>query len=210
MFVAIEGADANGKATQSKLTCEKLGGEKSRCALISFPRYETPLGKGILRHLKREIVVKCSDGEDAVEDPMVFQCMMTIDKYHAANEIRKHQAAGIHVVCDRWRQSAEMYGQADGLDPKWLNEIHASLPVADVNIYLEVTLEESLRRRPVLRDRYEKDPEKQKLIRKLYREHWKRKIADGAVGLWAIVDGMRSVAEVNSEIMSLIARRMTR
>jgi dTMP kinase len=227
MFIVIEGADANGKATQSKLTREKLGGQKvdafmpyeGKCVLFSFPRYSTPLGQAILRHLKREIVVVDSGLQvsaetlsdcEANEDPMIFQCMMTIDKYHAAEEIRWHLRAGRHVVCDRWRQSAEIYGAADGLDVKWLDDIHGGLPPADLSIYLEVSAEEALRRRPGLRDRYEKDAEKQKRIRHLYRELWERKIATGGKDSWVVVNGMGTVEEVNSEIMSAVARRLLR
>jgi len=221
LFIAIEGADANGKATQSTRVCEALGGRKvgtdlpylGRCALYSFPRYETPLGKAILRHLKREIsVIEEPHGwkaekVTAPEDAMIFQCMMTIDKYIIAPEIISHLRSGLSVVADRWTVSAEIYGWLDGLDLGWLEAAQAMLPKADVNIYLEVPVEESIRRRPKLRDRYEEDIAGQHKIRARYREVWETRAAFEGQNTWAIVDGVGGVEEVTQRIMHVIVMK---
>jgi thymidylate kinase len=216
MFIVIEGADASGKAAQSRLLCERLANIK----LYSFPRYETPLGRAILRHLQGRISVTEErtvdssdmnrDGESywrqASEDAMVFQCMMTIDKYAAEPEMRSFLGTG-DVVADRWAPSACVYGVADGLDPAWLREIHACLLKADLYILLDVPLDEAVRRRPERRDRYERDQKKQERVRELYREMWK---TEGATDehSWVVLDGTGDVEVVNNLIINAIARKI--
>lgn len=186
LLVCIEGADAAGKHTNTKLLAERISRTGREAVVYSFPQYQTPLGKTILRHLKGDTAVREAhviDSSDhmidcetvykvAPEDPMWFQCAMTADKYSVATTIRAHVRAGHIVICDRWVPSAVAYGIADGLNENWLWQIQDCLPKADLNIFLDCTEEESLRRRPQLRDRYEKDRAKQKAVRDIYARIW--------------------------------------
>lgn len=210
MHVVIEGCDAVGKNTQAKLLAERL----QPSALFSFHRYDTPLGALIKAHLVGKVRLDvwhesgmlysspiCS-WERANEDPLMFQCLATIDKYDAANDIRAAQADGKHIICDRYTQSALAYGLADGLDEAWLRRIQSSLPVPDLNLFIDVSEEEALRRRPQLRDRYEKDREKQRKVRGIYRSVW----STGGPGRWETIDGHGSVEEVHEAIMRAVVR----
>jgi dTMP kinase len=209
-FIAIEGADANGKATQSKILAEKLD-----AVLYSFPRYDIPpLGPAIRRHLEGEIsTFQWEEPLDrwqkgAPEDVLIFQSMMTVEKYHAAATINR-ELDSRHVIADRWTPSAEIYGWSDGLDAEWLRDIQLLLPKPDLLIYLEVSMEEALRRRPKLRDRYEKDPERQSLVRRLYRQIWERHPIhsyDIAKPRYVIVDGEGSIEEVSQRIFVEVER----
>jgi L-alanine-DL-glutamate epimerase-like enolase superfamily enzyme len=60
MIIALEGIDASGKATQSKLLAEKLRGTR-----FAFPDYETPAGEAILGHLKKEWIAVRKHWQDA-------------------------------------------------------------------------------------------------------------------------------------------------
>src|SRR5947207_9417818 len=164
LFVCIEGCDGAGKNTQSKILAERL-----RAKLYSFPRYATPIGKVIRRHLTNAIElrehytisVESVSGDarlehhqrTAPEDPLMFQALMIADKCNAAEEIQDLFLSGTPVVCDRWIPSAICYGAADGVDREWLIQTHLPLPEADLNIFLDVTPEEALRRRPDTRHR---------------------------------------------------------
>ena len=197
MHVVIEGTDGAGKNTQAKLLAERLQPAK----LYSFHRYDTPLGGLIRDHLIGKVALECDETGNAVvdrdpRDPLMFQCLATIDKYDAANEIRADLAAGTHVVCDRYTQSALAYGMADGIDETWLRRIQSSLPVPDLNIFIDVAEEEALRRRPQHRDRYEQDRQKQRLVRTIYRDLWKV----GGPGRWVVIDGHQSVEAVHEAI----------
>jgi thymidylate kinase len=189
MFVTVEGADGVGKATQ----VARLHAHLARCRaeqairVFSFPRYATPVGKAILRHLRREIAV-VEAGATAPEDALAFQCMMATDKYDAAPEIEAALLDGGIVICDRWWQSALAYGRSDGLDEAWLERIHDHLPQPDLNILLEVTQFETTRRRPVPRDRYEAAQAQQAAVRVNYRALWEAHAAD-VESRWTIVDG---------------------
>lgn len=212
MLIALEGADGVGKATQAKMLIGRIR-EQRDAELYSFPRYDTPLGQAILRHLKGELQLKEADKFDvpnenyeghyrqAPEDPLVFQCMMLADKADAAASIKKDLLRGCVVVCDRWAGSSIAYGSADGLNPAWLRAIHEGLGVkAAINIVLDVPDEEALRRRPERRDRYEKDREKQKVVREVY-DH----LCCVYPSIWIHVSGEGTPAEVHSRIWQTVS-----
>jgi thymidylate kinase len=111
---------------------------------------------------------------------------MLADKMEASADIRAHLRAGRYIVCDRWTPSAQAFGAADGLDRNWLRRVQEPLPEADLYLLLRVSEEETLRRRPVLRDRYEKDREKQKVVRAEYGALWQERVTDAR---WRVVDG---------------------
>jgi len=196
IFVCIEGVDAAGKATQSKILAERLGAK-----LYSFPRYDTEIGKIIKQHLLGKVALRefrssvdnPSSGTAfpvASEDPLMFQALMLADKCNAAEELQELFLAGTPVVCDRWIPSAICYGAADGVDREWLMRAHLPLLSADLNIFLDITPEEALRRRPEARDRYERDREKQKRVREEYQRLWAGDYVDDETGAhYVTVDG---------------------
>lgn len=208
MFIVIEGADGAGKRTQAELIAKRFsrfGGQE--VTVVSFPRYETPLGKAILRHLKGEVLLAEAGSTSrprAPEDALALQCMMLADKYDAARTIVHTLQRGGVYVCDRWYQSALAYGVADGLSEDWLNSVHSRLPAPDISILIDLPLEDALARRPALRDRYEKDLKLQERVRDAYRIIWSTQREDPR---WAVVNGRGTPDEVNDRIMTVIARR---
>jgi len=44
-IITIEGTDGSGKETQSKLLVDKLNSLGFKTEMMSFPRYETPMGR---------------------------------------------------------------------------------------------------------------------------------------------------------------------
>lgn len=217
-IIVIEGGDAVGKKTQSELLFGRLAESaaqqfKPQPMLYSFPRYKTPLGQAILRHLKKEIAVAQLPGENwgnctrAPEDAMVFQCMMTIDKYHAASEFEPPWFEGSDLVIDRYWQSAFVFGSVDGLDPDWLLQIHQNLPMADLNILLDLPVETAVKRRPEARDRYEENTDHRNRVRAAYRQLWEMDAHNGSIkgsGRWVVLDASRSVEKVHEVIWQLV------
>ena len=212
MLIVLEGLDACGKNTQSKRLVERLTHTGHEAVLYSFHRYDTELGTAIKRHLLNETMMAQVDmghtqHTRAPEDAMVFQAMATIDKYDAAAEIEDHIHAGRFVVCDRWTQSALAFGWADGLSVEWLHRIQARLPKADLNILLEIAPEEAQRRRPVLRDRYEKDRTKQALVATNYEALWRDSVGRAAWSRWVKVDGNGTIDVVGDRIWAQVVDR---
>lgn len=151
MIICIEGADATGKATQSKILAESLGARH-----FSFPDYETPAGREILRNLKSDRAVKLA-GNDRIANALVLQSLMLTNRMERGADLRAAMRAG-HVVLDRYDASALVYGTLDGLDPMWLRETNQQLPVRpDLYLLLDAPVEEGFKRRPERRDRYEAD-----------------------------------------------------
>lgn len=214
-MIVLEGLDASGKATQSKMLKERLERDGRQVVLYSFPRYETVVGQAILRHLKGYLSMRENhyiDSSDmridgdlvhrlAPEDALAFQCLMLADKVDASRQIANDIYEGRFVICDRWWQSAVAFGAADGLDWKWLNEIHYFMPKADANIFIKVSPEEALKRRPQMRDRYEKDRAKQEVVRSNYQRLWE----EGREGFFT-VDGSVTIDEVHSQIWDIVMK----
>lgn len=192
MIVAFEGLDASGKATQSRLFAEKIG-----APLFSFPRYETMVGKLIRRLLRQESKLVIGDGARDPDEAIVLQTLMVADKMEAlslmpdmvgAPEIRT-------VVCDRWKDSAVAYGTTDGVSREWLDRTQSLLPTATLTFFLDASPEEGLRRRPNMRDRYEKDREQQDRIRENY-------LALSAQSSWTTIDGVGTIEQVHERVMA--------
>jgi len=174
-FIAFEGQDASGKQTQSKLLAEKID-----ALLLSFPRYETVVGKEIQRNLQYRSVAcdvrhvdfagKTEHGlvVDEALNRLVRQALFLLDRYDAAPQILDALDNGRNVVADRYWVSGLIYGASDLLDAQMLERVHACLPQPDVWILLDVPAEESFRRRPKRLDTYESDLEKCKDVRQRY------------------------------------------
>lgn len=202
MLMCLEGCDAVGKQTQSKRLVEKFDSIGRTAVVMLFPRYDTTVGRAIRRHLMGEVELT-EQGHDSVrrapEDALAFQCLMLADKAHASHDIEAHIYAGRVVICDRWIPSSICFGEADGLDPIWLQQVQELLPQPALNVFIDVPEEEALRRRPQLRDRYENDREKQKVIRQNYKTLWEAGAEDDAMQ-WVVVDGVGTVEEVTERI----------
>lgn len=191
MIVAVEGGDACGKATQTKLLAERLGGTR-----FSFPDYDTPTGRAIRENLQGEWF--CT-----AKDVLVLQSLMFVNRFEVLPRIREAHRHG-PVVLDRYWISGVVYGAVEGLDPEWISGIHTSLVQPDLWILLDVPVEESFRRRPERRDRLEIDRDHADMIRREYLRLFSRTDPLTAEA-WRIVDGTGSVDTVAERIWDLVS-----
>lgn len=209
MIVVIEGMDAAGKATHSKLVAAKLDGTR-----FTFPNYESDTGRAILAHLKKAWV--CAEENNDAEsdqrlvpssellDAMVFQSLQIANRLEILPLINKVRLAGKPVVFDRYWQSGIVYGGLDGLDYDWLRYTQQHpMPPADVNILIDIPVEEGFRRRPERRDRYEANRDFLEKVREGYLKLW-ADCGEGVDSRWRIVNGMGSIDEVHARIMEAI------
>jgi thymidylate kinase len=224
LIVVIEGMDAAGKATQSKLLAEKIGATR-----FTFPNYDSPTGQIILGHLKKEwMAMKLVGGHctcaDSVCDAQVFQSLQTVNRLESLPAIEYAQKLG-SIVLDRYWQSAVVYGALDELDSEWLRLVQERpMPPADVNILIDIPVEEGFKRRPERRDRYEVNREFLEKVRIEYLKLWGvndldcwRQSAHGIYGEtsrfvvitkrpgWWVVDGRGSVEETQGLILQVLA-----
>ena len=200
--MVIEGIDASGKQSQSKRLVEKFDSIGRNAVVMSFPRYETTVGRLIKKLLTGSVqMVAPSSGDERVfdDEALALQSLMLADKMDAALDIEAHIFAGRVVICDRWTPSAICFGEADGLDAHWLQRVQEVLPHPALHAFIDVPEDEALRRRPAMRDRYEKDREKQKVIRQNYKTLWEAG-AEEDPEEWVTVDGVGTVEEVTERI----------
>lgn len=122
MLIELEGCDGVGKTTVAKLLAAKLG-----AGYLKFPDRSTPTGAVIDRMLRGELT----------PEPVVFQALCVVNIFeHMADIEAALRSCRYHVVCDRWVQSAFVYGASDGLSEDWLYEVMRPVPDADLHVLL--------------------------------------------------------------------------
>jgi dTMP kinase len=84
---------------------------------------------------------------------------------------------------------------------KWLENLDAGLPKADLVILLDVTQKESFRRQKTNRDKFEKNEEFLRKISNIYRATAKKKH-------WKIIDASKPKEEVHAEIMKTFSKKI--
>ncbi len=188
MLVAFEGIDACGKSTQIELLKKAAlllfqGG----CQVFSYPNYLTDTGKKILQLLK-----------DPNRDPLVLQCLMTVNRYEEQFLVEEALSSGTLVILDRYWLSGLVYGVADGLPPGWLHQIHAQLLAPDHWFVLDISVAESFRRRPVRDEDYEGNKERLLLARHLYAGR------GSTLPNRYLLDGEDSIQAIHEQILKVI------
>ncbi len=200
-----EGVDAAGKATHSKLFTNHLQSLGRKAVRMSFPNYTTMTGKAILGHLKGEWTVEHTPpafsepiNHTVDIDALVFQSLMTMNRYEVSMDMDLTLHNGTDIVLDRYWPSGYAYGLADGLPEQWLIVVHEMLPPVDCAVLLDIPPEESVRRRPERRDRYEKQAGLMETVRGNYKTIFADQAAQGRP--WTVVDALGTKDEVQDRI----------
>lgn len=206
IFVVFEGADVVGKTEQVNLLTARFAAEGIPVARESFPRYETPVGLALGRHLRGEIRV-CEDDNElfensishkcASEDALFFEALNCLDKMAGAADVLENLTKGTSVISSRWWQTSVIYGKDAEISGEYLRRVYSRMPQADVNFLIDCSAATCLARRTTQRDRYERDLAKQERVRVAYRRMWSLPCAAGE-GWNRILDGERTAEEVHA------------
>jgi len=191
MIVVIEGGDQAGKLTQSTLLEKALKKRKIKTKLFHFPDYTTPIGKEIRKYL---------DGKRKFP-PQVIHCLLAANRWEKLDEILAAQEKNSVLVMNRYYHSNLIYGLANGMKQKWLENLDVGLPKADLVILLDVTQKESFHRQKTNRDKFEKNEEFLRKISKIYRTTAKKKH-------WKIIDASKPKEEVHEEILRTFSKKL--
>ena len=191
MIVVIEGGDQAGKFTQSTLLEKALKKRKVKTKLFHFPDYTTPVGKEIRKYL---------DGQRKFP-PQVIHCMLAANRWEKVDQILAAQEKNSVLIMNRYYHSNLIYGLANGMKQKWLENLDVGLPKADLVILLDVTQKESFRRQKTNRDKFEKNEEFLRKISKIYRTTAKKKH-------WKIIDASKSKEKVHEEILKIFSKKL--
>lgn len=191
MIIVIEGGDQAGKKTQTELLFRALKKRKIKTTTFSFPDYTTPVGKEITKYL----------GGKRKFPPQTIHCLLAANRWEKLNEITKAQSKNSVLIMNRYYQSNLVYGLANGMKQKWLENLDAGLPKADLVILLDVSQKESFHRKKTNRDKFEKNKDFLKKISKIYRTTAKKK-------RWKIVDATKCKEEVHEEILKIFSKKL--
>jgi dTMP kinase len=194
MLIAFEGLDQSGKETQARHLRARIEQEGRKVHPLSFPDYETPIGKEIARALAGEREF----------GPDVMQLLYVANRCEYRPKIEMWLTGGGVVVCDRYRASSVAYGEAHGLDPEWLSDIQRYLPPATVTVLLDIAPETAVQRKSTGRDRYERDLSLLARVRESYR---RQALQSG----WVLINAEGSKddvrAAVDAAVLPLLAAR---
>ncbi len=191
MLIAFEGLDQSGKETQAKHLRARIEHAGRKVRPLSFPDYETPVGREIAQALAGE--------RDFT--PEVMQLLYVANRCEYRQKIEMWLSSGDVIVCDRYRASSVAYGEAQGLDGAWLNSIQQFLPPASVTILLDIAPETAVLRKSAGRDRYERDLSLLTRVRESYRRQAERPD-------WVLINGEASKDEVRAAVDAAILPKL--
>ena len=179
----LDGIDKAGKNTQARLLAENLQKMGLKVNSVSFPDYDTSLGREIRRFLQGEVNYR----------PEVRQLLYVANRWERESDIRKWLDEKNYVVSDRYMQAGLVYGLVNGLKLDWMLGMEKGLPNADLVIILDISPETAVERERA-DDIYEKDLSFQKMIRSTYLDLGKR------LG-WRIVNGYQEPSKVAVDVL---------
>ncbi len=191
MIIVIEGGDQAGKLTQSTLLEKALRKRKIKTKLFHFPDYDTPIGKEIRKYL---------DGKRKFP-PQVIHCLLAANRWEKLDQIKAAQDKNSVLIMNRYYHSNLVYGMANGMKSKWLENLDIGLPKADLVILLDVTQKESFHRQKTHRDKFEKNEKFLRKISKIYRTVAQKKH-------WKIIDASKTKQEVHEEILKIFLKKI--
>jgi len=190
MLIAFEGLDQSGKETQARALAATLAAAGRVVHTLSFPDYETPIGI----ELRKALAGERDFG------PEVMQLLYVANRFEHRTRLVEWLVAGDAVVCDRYRASSVAYGEAQGLDPVWLQEIQRDLPPATMTVLLDIAPETAVDRKRAGRDRYERDLGLLSRVRASYL----RQAQDG----WVVIDATQSREAVAAAVAAAVLLRL--
>ncbi len=193
VLIAFEGLDQSGKETQVKRLRARLEAGGRRCEFLSFPDYDTLLGREIGRalHGQRDYT------------PDVTQLLFVANRYEHRARIEQWLGEGAVVLCDRYLASTIAYGEAQGLDPVFLSQIQRFLPQPALTIFLDIVPETAVRRKSAGRDQFERDLALLSRVRASYARQ-------AAQPGWHRIDGERPPDDVAAEVATVVTARLAR
>jgi dTMP kinase len=190
-LIAFEGLDQSGKQTQTDALTAALTAAGHNCERLSFPDYSTGIGAEIHKALH--------GGREYAPD--VMQLLYVANRYEYKARLETWIAHGRVIVCDRYKASSIAYGEAQGLDARWLADMQRFLPAADLTILLDIAPKVAVDRKATNRDRYERDLDLLTRVRSSYG-------AQSSDPGWALIPGDRTKADVSAAVLEAVRSRL--
>lgn len=182
-FIVFEGIDASGKETQAKLLSSFLKNKGFEVLLTHEPIYEEPIGDVIKKNLQKKISLASE----------TVALLYAADRHEHYIKIKKALSEDKIVISDRYKYSNMAYQGANGVDPKWIEEIEKYSSDPDIIFYIRVYPESAMKRRKE-KDLYEENYEFQKKVFDIY-----EKLSEKYN--FITIDGERTIEEIHKDVI---------
>jgi dTMP kinase len=191
IFIAVEGIDAVGKRTQTSILSSWLGSKGMKTRTLSFPVYETVIGREIRRFL---------DG--TVNYPQEVRALLyAANRWEKKADLEAILASTDVTIVNRYTGSNLAYGISNGLDLEWLLNLEAGLPKPDLVLVLDAPPAKLVPRRSRNKDSYERNLDLQEKARSSYLMLAKK------FG-WRVVDASSDIDETKNTVASAVSETL--
>ncbi|MBS1513446.1 MAG: dTMP kinase [Bacteroidetes bacterium] len=203
MFITFEGIDLCGKSTQARMLVEYLQSRKKKVIYVREPG-GTKISEKI-RHLLLD--------KDHVEMEYVTEFLLfSASRYQLTNEIIiPRLKKKFVVICDRYFDSSTAYqgfgGKIDVKDIKSVNKFATSGLKPDITFLLNITPQESFRRKKIMNKAGDRIEEKTLSYYKKVVDGYMR-IASSEKKRFKVIDGTKNVNDIHQYIVSVINRNI--
>jgi len=193
-FIVFEGIDGSGKSTISNLLFEKLNSEFGNIQK-TFEPTDSPIGSVIRNILNKRIIA----------DEKTIGALFLADRLdHIQNPltgILNYLKKGINVISDRYYYSSYAY-HVPALSLDWLinaNKVCADLLRPDIVFYLDISVDESMKRLSKSRQFHDLFETKEKIaqVAKNYKQAIEK---EGKKDNVVIINGQRPIEEIFDEV----------
>jgi dTMP kinase len=191
MLIAFEGLDQSGKATQARQLRAKLEQEGRKVSLVSFPDYETSIGQELAAALRGE----------RTYPPDVMQLLYIANRFEYRPRLDLWLHGGHVVICDRYRASSVAYGEAQGVEAAWLEDVQRRLPTPALTILLDMRPEVGVARKRQNRDVFERDSGLLARVRESYRRQAREQD-------WVVIDAELPRDRVGAAVLQAVTARL--
>jgi len=189
-FIVFEGIDGSGKTVQSKKLSESING------YYTYEPTDGEIGKLIRRVLRGEMDYS---GE-------TLALLFAADRREHIFTIRK-ELKYRHVISDRYIYSSIVYQNIQGVDLDFILNINRFAIKPDILVYLDVDVEEALRRMGKNRKEIFENREMLELIRERYWSIIESRIVEPRHGYIVIDTTKKSIEETHKEILRALKER---
>ncbi len=203
-IVAFEGINQCGKSTQAELLKEALTQRGLRVAQMAFHNTSSPIGQFLVQWL---------NGSHEM-DRYTVELLMAADKQQKQQQFAALDQDGTDVLLiERYTLSQDAFSRAHKLDTYWINSLQKFMRQPDVDILIDISVEESLKRRPnqayKVFDLLEGDEQTLKLAREAFLHEARRiRSAMWLEGFVYVINGQQPKETIHQEIVQFIEKEV--
>lgn len=186
-FIVFEGIDRCGKSTQ----VEMLGKALPNVENIRFPDRTSCIGQLINSYLTS--ATNMSD--------QAIHLLFSANRWEAVEGIKAKLESGTTLICDRYAYSGVAFSSSKGLDLDWCVNCDRGLVAPDAIIYLDMPVEDAMKRGDFGAERYEKKDFQEK-VRDSFLALKKKD--EGGTLAWHRIEARQSKEDLHKEILTLV------